>query len=81
MRADEITAKMGAGDTTTFQKAGRRILSGRNMELEVGGRSKREARSGGKRSMYGADAAGLRVLGGVGAMDGGWWWMVVGGGG
>ena len=48
------------------------------MELEVGGRSKREARSGGKRSMYGADAAGLRVLGGVGAMDGsGWWWVVV----
>lgn len=28
--------------------------------------------------MYGADAAGLRVLGGVGAMDGGgWWWVVV----
>jgi len=26
VRADEITAKMGAGDTTTFQKADRRIV-------------------------------------------------------
>lgn len=35
------------------------------MRSEVGGRSKRETGSGGKRSMYGADAAGLRVLGGL----------------
>lgn len=34
MRADEIIAKMGAGDTTTFQKADRRIVGGRNMGSE-----------------------------------------------
>ena len=49
MRADEITAKMGAGDTTTFQKADRRIVGWTEYEIgggraqQTGDRERREA--------------------------------------
>lgn len=49
MRADEITAKIGAGDTTTFQKAGRRIVEwteygiGGGRAQQTGGKERREA--------------------------------------
>lgn len=85
MRADEITAKMGAGDTTTFQKTGRKI--GEWMKYGIGGGGAQQTgdkKRGGSVVCMGVMLRACGCFGGGGRwcsggwLEGvGWWWAVV----